>query len=550
LAVPGLFRPGYFGRLLFTVVALMLMPLTMQVYLIYQFIYGKLKITDPLLHIGIIVALFLVPTVIAAFAVARAVRAGLSDTHRVLSQLGDGRFDVSAAAQTADEFGEQAIHLNNVIHRLREMYDRIETMNQNLEATVKKRTKQLETSLEEVRTLKSQQDGDYYLTSHLLRPLSSEDCESETIQVQQLVRQKKKFRFRDQSGEIGGDLCTFHDLRLRNRDYLVFLNGDAMGKSIQGAGGAIVLGTVFKSIVARSAMIKSQGEKFPEQWLRDAFQELRTVFASFDGFMQASAVVGLMDQLTGFLYFFSADHPPLVLYREGKASFVPVDAQTMRLGVEGLGEGFHLSTFSLQPGDVILAGSDGRDDLVLSTSEDGIRQFNDDENAFLSRVEESGGDLNELLQRIQNTGEITDDLSLLRIAYRSDGAGTLSHPDLAAKLRESRTAYRQGDFGRAALLYEQLSDLEQSSTEHLFHASYCHKLDRSYTTACDYGERCRMRAPYYVRNLVNLADCHRLLGNRERCLEILEEATRLEPENPSILKLQSMLHRISSPAKI
>ncbi len=45
----------------------------------------------------------------------------------------------------------------------------------------------------------------------------------------------------------------------------VFINGDAMGKSIQGAGGAIVLGVVFKSVVARTRIVKEAKNKHPEQ---------------------------------------------------------------------------------------------------------------------------------------------------------------------------------------------------------------------------------------------------------------------------------------------
>ncbi|MCB1169207.1 MAG: SpoIIE family protein phosphatase [Leptospiraceae bacterium] len=539
LPVPGLFRLGYFSRILFTVVALMMMPLTMQTYLIYQFLYGNLKIANPLLHIAIVVVLFLIPTVIAAFAVARAVRAGLSDTGEVLSQLGEGHFEVTAAARTADEFGEQAIHLNSVVRRLKEMYETIEDMNLNLEKQVEDRTTQLQQSLEEVHALKNQQDGDYYLTSHLLKPLSSQDLESETVRVDQFVKQKKQFTFKDQPGEIGGDLCTAHTMRLRDRSYIVFLNGDAMGKSIQGAGGAIVLGTVFKSIVARTSMVDSQSKKFPEQWLRDAYTELQTVFSSFDGFMQASATIGLIDEVNGFLYYFSADHPPMALYRKGKASFLS-EQTTMRLGIEGLGSEFHINTFSLEPGDVLVAGSDGRDDLVLERSAEGVRVFNDDEQAFLKHVQSADGRLDAIAKSLAGVGEITDDLSLMRIAYREGDAKAVE--ENAGLLKKATEAFGIKDYFNAARLYGEYLDLDPSREDLLFQASYSYKLARRYENACDFGERCRLRNPGNVRNLINLGDIYRLMGNRGRGLSLLEEARRLEPENPSLAKLEAVLN--------
>tara|TARA_Y100001937_G_scaffold128230_2_gene203241 strand:- start:21571 stop:23700 length:2130 start_codon:yes stop_codon:yes gene_type:complete len=547
LRVHGLFRLGYFSRFLFTVVALMLMPLTMQTYLIYQFIYGNLKIANPLLHIGIVIVLFLIPTVIAAFAVARAVRAGLGDTRDVLSRLGEGKFDVTAAARTADEFGEQAIHLNNVIERLRSMYGKIEEMNQNLEKQVQDRTQQLENSLIEVRSLKTQQDGDYYLTSHLLRPLSSQDIESETVQVDQFVRQKKQFHFRDQSGEIGGDLCTAHELTLQGRKYVVFLNGDAMGKSIQGAGGAIVLGTVFKSIVARTSMVSAQSARFPEQWLRDAFTELQTVFASFDGFMQASATIGLVDEVNGFLYYLNADHPGLVLLREGKASFLPDEKSVMRFGIQGLGDQFHLNAFQLKPGDVLIAGSDGRDDLVTGLASDGSRTFNDDENQFLLHTENCQGDLGQIVRALESSGEITDDLSLMRISYR-EGALTTPTIQPAGLLERAAESVKIQDYLQAARLYEEYMNEDPSRVDVLFQASYCYKLGRRYDRACDFGERCRLRDPSMVKNLINLGDLHRLLGNGNRARSLLAEALSLSPNSPSALQLQQKLGLPSDPA--
>lgn len=52
------------------------------------------------------------------------------------------------------------------------------------------------------------------------------------------------------------------------------MNGDAMGKSIQGAGGALVLGTVFNTILTRSSISLHQNKK-PEKWLEEAFLELQ-----------------------------------------------------------------------------------------------------------------------------------------------------------------------------------------------------------------------------------------------------------------------------------
>ncbi|MCX7997508.1 MAG: SpoIIE family protein phosphatase, partial [Leptospiraceae bacterium] len=194
------------------------------------------------------------------------------------------------------------------------MKDQILEYQNHLEHLVEEKTKELKQSLEEIKRLKELQDGDYFLTSLLIKPLSRGSLETDRVKIETLVRQKKTFVFRNKKAEIGGDLCVADSIQLRNRKYCVFLNADAMGKSIQGAGGVLVLGTVFKSILTRTHESPHDYKKSPERWLKDCFKELQSIFVSFDGSMIISAIVGLVDEETGTLYYINAEHPWAVLY--------------------------------------------------------------------------------------------------------------------------------------------------------------------------------------------------------------------------------------------
>lgn len=55
-------------------------------------------------------------------------------------------------------------------------------------------------------------------------------------------------------------------------------------------------------------------------------------------------------------------------------------------------------------------GSDGRDDLILGHNADGSNIVNENENLFLEHVRNSRGDLKAILERLEETGEIMDDL--------------------------------------------------------------------------------------------------------------------------------------------
>ncbi|HRP69613.1 MAG TPA: stage II sporulation protein E, partial [Turneriella sp.] len=97
---------------------------------------------------------------------------------------------------------------------------------------------EIEAQIKRVNDLKNQQDGDYFLTAQLLQPLSLNEVTPSRVYIDFLTEQKKKFQFRKWSSEIGGDISSAHSIQLRGKTYVVFINGDVMGKLIQGAGGA------------------------------------------------------------------------------------------------------------------------------------------------------------------------------------------------------------------------------------------------------------------------------------------------------------------------
>ena len=78
----------------------------------------------------------------------------------------------------------------------------------------------------------------------------------------------------------------------------------------------------------------------------------------------------------------------------------------------------------MRAGDVVVMGSDGRDDVLipapyLETSRTAAdRVMNEDEYRFVRLVEATGGDLSAIAAALRQGGsELTDDLSLLRLQY-------------------------------------------------------------------------------------------------------------------------------------
>jgi len=494
-----------------------------------------------------------------------------------VNQVNTGNLDVELPIFVEDEIGYLSRSFNGMVHSIKDSKQKLQEYAETLEDKVKERTAELQKAFEEVNALKKQQDGDYFLTSLLTTPLGANRAESKNLNVDVLLEQKKRFEFRKWARDIGGDTCITSTIRLKDKQHTVFLNADAMGKSMQGAGGILVLGSVFHSVIERTKLSPKEQDVFPEHWLKYTFIELHRTFEVFDGSMLISLVMGLVDDESGLLYYINAEHPWSVLYRNGKADFIERELVLRKLGTQGVAGHIEVATLQLEPKDVLIVGSDGRDDLLLGYEEDGTRIINEDENQFLRVVEEGTGDLQKIREVLDNYGEMTDDLSFLRIGYKEDEhhdhsslsqhviqllnrarvavkAGHLkvaladleeanriddSQPEV---MRDLIKAYlKDKQFEKAANLAEDYIHIKPADSEFLYIASYCNKVLQNFKKAADFGERLRLRDHDMIKNLVNLADVYYLQGLYARSRTIIDFAAKIDPHDIKVKRVLDAL---------
>jgi hypothetical protein len=376
----------------------------------------------------------------------------------------DEVFGVLAVCNDFRQFQQEDFSVLEILGNFDHMAHTINEFSLHMNELVAKKTAEVEALLE-------QQHGDYYLTSLLVKPLFVNQVQSQRVKVEFHVEQKKKFKFRKWNAEIGGDICIAFSIKLKGRSYIVFTNADGMGKSIQGAGGALVYGVVFINHVMRTLMLRSEQDKTPKEWIDDIYRDLQTIFESFDGSMLMSGVIGVIDEETGRMWHFNCEHPFSVLYRDGKASFIESEDQLGRkIGTMGFAE-MLIQENQLMPGDVFFAGSDGRDDIKLGMDEEsGSRIINEDETMFLRHVETGKGNIEDIAAAVSASGELTDDFSLVRIQFTGQGELSGSKegaPTFRDSLLEALACYKNGDYkgGR-----DILSAMENSSApgEELF----------------------------------------------------------------------------------
>ena len=133
----------------------------------------------------------------------------------------------------------------------------VETDLREANKEILEKNSQLEDILKQIKQLKESQDGDYFLTSLLLNPFYRNYAKSDYFKIDCFLRQKKRFSFKNYKGQrIGGDVNITDNIELHEKKYILFLNADSMGKSIQGASGSLVLGSVFASLISQNQIIR------------------------------------------------------------------------------------------------------------------------------------------------------------------------------------------------------------------------------------------------------------------------------------------------------
>ncbi|TGJ98353.1 hypothetical protein EHQ53_01100 [Leptospira langatensis] len=430
--------------------------------------------------------------------------------------------------------------------------------------TISRKSNQLTLALGEVTKAKEMQEKDYFLISYLSNPLSQVKEHAGPVKVESLIEQRKKFYYKNQIHEIGGDICISDRITLRGKHYTTFLNGDAMGKSLQGAAGAIIMGSVFRVCLSR-AMAKKYQHQYPEQWIKACYLDFQKIFESFDGSMFMSIVFGLVDEERGFLYYINAEHPWTVLYRDGDARYLEDELYIRKLGMpiidriiqEGsdshrIENVFTLKTFLLKPGDSIILGSDGRDDISIKKPETGMQEINGDIELFLKAVRKGKGDLVEIKDFLVNQGDLTDDLSLMRISYNVEGKReekpiANEKEYVRANGQALRNALERKDFASAAkIAQEQIHHFPENDTMFLI-ASISNRKINNLELAADLGECYHFRYPNSRSSLMNLTKIYYLAGEHERAKYLLDRLKAIDPEYEPLKKL---LQKIRSKNRI
>ena len=528
---------------------------------------------------GLLIVASIVICVGTPFFLAGAILNPLNEVLSGLRLVKKGNLDVQVPVKVQDEIGFLASSFNSMVASIKDSKEKLEEYSNQLEEKVEERTRELQDTLTKVEELKTQQDGDYFLTTLLLKPLGVNNSDNTgKIKIDFYLKQKKQFQFKKKNMEIGGDMCIAQPISLRGKKYTTFLNADAMGKSMQGAGGVLVMGAVFQSIIQRTNNIIGQNEVSPEVWIKSSFKELHKIFESFEGSMLISLIFGLIEESSGLVYYINAEHPWMILYRDRVASFIESESHFRKLGTTGIKNEIFVNTFQMLPGDVLISGSDGKDDIVLDWGSDGSdRVINEDETLFLKRIEECQADLEGTYEAIVDKFDLMDDFSLLSISFEGETEQERKNKEIINNIIHSandeleknnsdsviaileksyidykddihlvnymlKTYIRFKQFEKGMSVSKEYLLKNEGDTNLLMKAAYCFKMSKDIETAIDLGERVKLRDPRNVRNLLHLADMYVYTKNFKRAQKLTTKVLSIEPKNEQALLINSKIN--------
>ncbi len=270
-----------------------------------------------------------------------------------------------------------------------------------------------------------------------------------------------------------------------------------MGKSLQGASGALIFKVLLCSIIHRTKLLPAAKNFYPEKWLRNTYLELDDIFLSFNGSMLVSMIMALVEDHSGVMYYLNANHPPMIRYIDGSARYVSNAYVTKMLGQPAESQ-THLFINVLRPQDneTIFIGSDGKDDVVLKHSDTDERIFNEDASMLLLCIEEAEGDLKDIFSHLLAKGDITDDVSLIGIKVNHKMAHEMANEANSLPTKENIfQLINKGEYENALTQLEIYLDVQPHSNQMIYAASYCQKKLGRIKDAVELAERLNMRYP-------------------------------------------------------
>ncbi|MCS7205369.1 MAG: serine/threonine-protein phosphatase [Leptospiraceae bacterium] len=392
----------------------------------------------------------------------------------------------------------------------------------------------INTYLSKILQHKKKRQTDYFLLFQLYDSLKVFSIHSENIEYQYIVQQFTKFVFKNTILTLGGDYIYLDKIELRNRSYVFFINADAMGKSLKGLLGILVLASVLIAILRRTQKRKIEKQRFPDTWLKYVYLEIQEVLETFNGSMLISAVIGLIDERNYCMYYINLDHPRIILQRGNEYQFIESKIY-QKLGFPGSTEVIEIHRLFLNKSDSIYVGSDGKDEVLING------QVNQNENLSLELLRQTEGDIKKFYKSLKSNFEFQDDFSMLKITIKKESEESQALVSKDEVEKKAFRLYKEKRYNEIVDNFHHYAHEYPVSDNILyFYSVSCRKLNRI-EEEIEIGERLWNFNKSHIKNFIRLLYCYQNLKNQERVESLIEEFIKFHKNESMIQKIQKRL---------
>ena len=402
-------------------------------------------------------------------------------------------------------------------------------------------------NIKQILKIEEKRQADFYLLKQLFEPFQNLELSSENIFIEYYLEQYAKFNHKNHSFDLGGDYIYFCNIYLRKRKYIFFINADSMGKSFQGFVGTLILSTVLSAIIKRTKKRIIEKERYPETWLKYTALEIHEVFQTFSGFMMVSAVIGLIDEENGLMYMINFDHPQPIYINSNNYHFLSSKVHK-KLGFPSPNISMEIFRYPLSQSDIIIIGSDGKDEFLIEEK----NTINEDENLSFNLLKQAEGNLSIFVHKLKNNFTLMDDLSLLKIVYKSEP--NLPFIQLEQEIIRSNINQYIADLNKSLLqllknkeyqriieLYKEIIQVYPVNDELLYWYSYSCRKRKLYLEAIEVGERLLNFNKKHIKNYFQLIYCYKKINHQFRIDILIEELNEIIHKPIKIYKIKKLL---------
>lgn len=328
----------------------------------------------------------------------------LNIIHETVDQIAHGNTKVAPILKS-DDFSEIIDNLNKLINTAQLKVESAEQNSNSYLEKLKQRKEDLKKALQSEQKLLGENESVFAFLTKANNAFSSNQFLDTNITSFSVSRQIHKNFIDQKRYSTSGFVYLTKPLNLLGTKNLFFAFGDTQERYLLGLISATILNFVIQTLLIKQEKNKRTILKESDRWLQDFYWQVAEISNRSGGDLKFLGSVGLIEEETGLVRFYSIGELNLFLYRDGKAASINEVFKTVHQDSEN--EKIFLNELQLYTGDQIFFGSMKHGGLKV------------DPDKIIYLIELTKGDSLKMQQHLSNFEPTLTEYSIFNLSYNS-----------------------------------------------------------------------------------------------------------------------------------